>query len=129
MPCFLDFGDVSTRGDLTDENINGLRDIALACPELPLILSHIMGGLGVRKAVVMLIRRVSNLYMDITGILEYWREAARDVGPDRVLFATGAPFTDPGILISNVQYARTLDEKTKADICGGNLRRMLENVR
>lgn len=129
VPCFLDFGDVSTRGDLSDQDVNGIREIALAHPELQLVLSHVMGYLGLHPAVVPLIRRVKNVHLDITGIIEYWREVAHEVGPERVFFATGAPFTDTGILISNVQYARGLDEKAKRMISGGNIRRLMEGVR
>lgn len=129
VPCFLDFGEVSSRGALTDHDVNGIRDIALAHPELPLILSHIMGGLGVHPAVVPLIRRTRNLHIDICGILEFWREVATQVGPERVLFATGAPFTDPGILISNVQYAHEIDEQAKKMIYGDNLRGLVGEVR
>lgn len=129
VPCFLDFGSASTQGNLRDDQINELRNLARAHPDLPLILSHVMGGLGVHYAVVPLIRRVPNLYLDITAVLEYWRTIAYEVSAERVLFATGAPFTDPGILVSNVQYARDLDERQKKLICGDNLRRLLENVR
>lgn len=129
VPCFLDFGHMNTRGDLTDADVAGIRDIALAHPELPLVISHIMGGRGLHPAMVPLIKRVPNLHLDITGILEYWRQVAVEVGPERVLFATGAPFTDPGILISNVQYALELDENMKEMICGDNLRRLMGEVR
>ncbi len=127
--CFLDFGTDTTMGSPGDSDINGIREIALAHPELPMVFSNVVGGLGIHYAVVPLIRRTKNLYIDITGILEYWREVAREVGPDRVLFATGAPFTDPGIYISNVQYARGLDESAKRMICSDNLRRLLGGVR
>ena len=128
VPCFLDFGDLSTKGYPSETAVENIRQIALAHPELPMILSHIMGGLGLHPAVIPLMHRVDNVYLDIAGILEYWREVARDISPERVLFATGAPFTDPGILISNVQYARRLDEKQKAMIYGDNLRRLMEGV-
>ena len=128
VPCFLDFGEASTQGSLTDTDVNGVRELALAHPALPLILSHVMGGRGVHPAIVPLIRRVPNLHIDITGIVECWRVVALEAGPDRVLFATGAPFTDPGILVSNVQYACNLDEEAKALICGGNLRRLMGAV-
>lgn len=129
VPCFLDFGEATTSGTLSDTDVDGVREIALAHPELPLVLSHVFGGLGVHPAVLHLIHRTPNVHIDITGILAYWREVAREVGSDRVLFATGAPFCGPGILISNVQYARGLDEEAKRMICGGNLRRLLETVR
>lgn len=129
IPCFLDFGADSTQGALRDDQVNELRNLALAHPRLPLILSHVMGGLGVHYAVVPLIRRVPNVYLDITGILEYWRTVAYEVGAERVLFATGAPFTDPGILVSNVQYDARLTLHQKKLICGDNLRHLLGSVR
>lgn len=129
IPCFLDFGAESTVASLSDGDINDIRDIALAHPDLPMIFSNVVGGLGIHYAIVPLIRRVRNLYIDITGILEFWSEVAQNVGPDRVLFATGMPFTDPGIYISNVQYARGLDETAKRMIYGDNLRRLLGGVR
>ena len=129
VPCFFDFGPLeSTLGSLADHEVDALRSIALDHPQLPMILSHVMGGLGVHPAVAYLIRRVPNIYLDITGILEFWRKVAYEVGPDRVLFATGMPFTDPGILVSNVQYARGLDESAKRMICGDNLRRLMGSV-
>ena len=129
IPCFLDFGGVSTIGQLTDGDVNGVREIARAHPRLPMVFSHIMSGGGIHRGVVPLIRRLSNLYIDVTGVLGYWREVARDLSPERVLFATGAPFTDPGIYVSNIQYARGPDEAAKRMMCGDNLRRLLEEVR
>lgn len=130
VPCFLDFGGMdSTLGELSDGDVDALCAMTLAHPDLPMVLSHVMGGLGIHPAVSYLMRHVPNLYMDITGILEYWRTAAVDLGPERVLFATGMPFVDPGILISNVQYAHELDTHAKRLICGDNLRRLLGGVR
>lgn len=129
VPCFLDFGDVSTLGDMRDGDVNGAREIALAHPQLPMVLSHVMGGLGVHPAIVPMIRRTENIYIDICGILEYWREVAWEISPERVLFSTGAPFFDPGLSVANVQYARRLDEEAKGHISGGNLRRLLGAVR
>jgi predicted TIM-barrel fold metal-dependent hydrolase len=130
IPCFFDFGPPeSTLGELSDLDVDAVRSIALAHPQLPIILSHVMGGLGVHPAVTYLIQRVPNIHIDISGILEYWRNVARDAGPERVLFATGLPFTDPGILVSNVQYALDLDENAKRMICGDNLRRLMGGVR
>lgn len=129
VPCFLDFGVDSTRGSLGDQQVNELRSLALAHPRLPLILSHVMGGLGVHYAVLPLMRQVPNLYLDITGILDYWRRAAYEIAPERVLFATGAPFTDPAILVANVQYDSRLTPQQKKLISGDNLRRLLANVK
>jgi predicted TIM-barrel fold metal-dependent hydrolase len=129
VPCFLDFGEHATTSDMTTGDVDGVRAIALAHPDLPLILSGVFGGLGVHPGVVPMIKRVPNVHLDVAGILEFWREVAVDVGPERVLFSTGAPFMDPGLYVSNVQYARRLDGPAKRLICGDNLRRLLEGVR
>lgn len=114
---------------MKDTDVEGIYRIATAHARLPLIFSHVMGGLGIHPGIPVMVRRTDNVYMDIAGILEYWRETARDAGPQRVLFATGAPFTDPGILVSNIQYAGGFDEKDKKLMYGDNLRRLLGEVR
>jgi predicted TIM-barrel fold metal-dependent hydrolase len=130
IPCFFDFGPAdSTLGPMTEQEVDAVRQLAQKHPKLPIVLSHVMGGLGVHPSVQYLIHRVPNVYLDITGILEYWRTVAIDVGAERVLFATGMPFTDPGILVSNVQYAHQLDDKAKRLIYGDNLRRLMGGVR
>ena len=130
IPCFLDFGtQTSTLGSLAEHDVDNLYIITHKHPDLPIILSHVMGGLGIHPAAIYLAYRSQNLYFDVTGILEYWRTIAYDVSPDRILFASGMPFTDPGILVSNVQYTLGLDNSAKKKICGDNLRRLIGGVR
>lgn len=129
VPVFLDFGAFSTCGSLTDTDVNGVRDLALAHPNLPMVLSHVMGGLGVHPGILHLMRRVDNLYMDVTGLLEYWRIMAHEVGPHRILFATGTPFTDPGILVANIQYMIGFSAEEKKLMYSDNLRRLLGRVK
>ena len=129
VPCFCDFGGVSTLGELTDADVAGLREIASSHPRLPLVVSHVMGGLGVHPAVPHLVRQMSNLRIDVSGIMDFARVIAREVGPQKVLFATGAPFADPGLLVGTVQYDHDLDVEAKRLICGDNLRGLLEEVR
>ena len=129
IPTFFDFGSTETTiGELSDTDVDALYVMVQKHPHLPVVISRIMGGLGVHPAIIPLISRLPNLYIDITGILEYWRTVAYKAGPDRVLFATGIPFTDPGILVSNVQYALDLDDTAKRMICGDNLRKLIGGV-
>jgi predicted TIM-barrel fold metal-dependent hydrolase len=136
VPCFLDFAPTgyhapygSTLGNPDDWAIHQLREICLAHPKLPLVLSHISGGLGIAYSVLPLMRRVPNLSLDITGVMDHWRKAAAELGPERVFFASGMPFYDPAILVSNVQYAHEITDDAKRKICGDNLRRLMEVVR
>lgn len=135
IPCLLDFSDTRAHGNATtcgipsDTAVDQLRDICLAHPHLPMILSHVSGGLGISYPILPLMRRVPNLHLDITNVVDYWRRVVGELGPQRVFFATGMPFYDPAIFISNVQYARGLDAAAKRSIYGDNLRRLLEDAR
>ena len=132
--CLLDFANtrvqtrVSTQSNPTDEAVGGLREICLTFPEIPMILSHVSGGLGIAYPLIPLMHRVPNLHMDITSIVDYWRHVVRDLGPTRVFFATGMPFYDPAIFVSNVQYASDLALEDKKAIYSGNIRRLLGAV-
>ena len=132
VPCLLDFAEPmnpATASVPTDFALNALREICLAHPALPMILSHASGGLGLAASTLPLLYRVPNLMMDITSVVDYWREVASEAGPERVVFASGMPFYDPSILVSNVQYEPSLSVQAKKRICGENVRALLEAVR
>lgn len=134
IPCLVDFGSCNYSGGGTnsvpnDAEINQLREIVLAFPDLQFILSHASGGLGIAKSALPLMYRCANLHIDITGVVDYWRRAARDIGPERVFFATGMPYYDGGILTSNVQYEPGLSLAARKMIYGGNIRCLMEAVR
>jgi len=57
-------------------------------------------GWGFRRRRLALLHRTANVYLDITSVVDYWREAARRIGPSRVVFATGMPFYDPATFVS-----------------------------
>jgi len=136
VPCLLDFapcsyspphGATNTTPDAM--TMDKLREICLAHPDLQMVLSHVSGGLGIAYPTLPLIYRVPNLHLDITSIVDYWRNVAREAGPERVFFATGMPYYDPSILVPNVQYDPHLSVEAKRQICGDNLRRLLEAVK
>jgi len=127
--CFMDFGTSQLIGDCSNEELNAIRDMAIAFPDLNLVFSFVMGGLGIHPGILPLMKQVDNLYIDNLSILEYWRRAAREIGPERVIFSTGAPFKDTGMFISDIQYAVDFDEEAKKLMCGSNLRRLLGGVK
>lgn len=130
--CLLDFAPVrfpATNCMPDSLMLDRLREVCLAHPGLPMILSHHSGGLGVAQPTMPLMHRAANLMIDLTGVVDYWREVARDLGPQRVVFATGMPFYDPATFVGNVQYDDGLDTPAKKLICGDNVRRLLEGVR
>lgn len=132
VPCLLDFAPprFGATNCVPDASmLDKLREICLAHPELPMILSHHSGGLGLSAATMPLMHRAGKLMIDVTGVVDYWREAARNLGPQRVVFATGMPFYDPATFVANVQYDEVLDAQAKRLICGDNVRALLEGVR
>jgi predicted TIM-barrel fold metal-dependent hydrolase len=94
-----------------------------------MILSHVFCGTGLELPTLPLLRQCPNVHLDVLGIIKYWRTVAMELGPERVFFASGAPFKDPSTFVSNVQYARRLTPEDKKRICGDNLRRLMEGVR
>jgi predicted TIM-barrel fold metal-dependent hydrolase len=135
VPCLLDFSSAegypqaSTQSVPRDAAIDGLRGILVAHPELPAVLSHASGGLGLSHATLPLMHRVPNLALDITSVVDYWRKVTQALGATRVFFATGMPFYDPASFVSNVQYALDVTVEEKKAICGGNIRQLMEAVR
>lgn len=135
VPCMLDFapagyaaGAGRTCGRPDDAAMNGLRDICLAHPDLPMVLSHVSGGLGLARSTLPLMHRAANLHLDVTSVVNYWRTVAAELGPERIFFATGMPFYEPATFIANIQYARGFDLEAKRRMCGENLRALMEAV-
>ena len=60
--------------------------------------------------------------------MDYRRKIAVEVNPGKILFATGAPFSDPGLFVANIQYDHMLDDDAKKLVCGGNLRNLIEAI-
>jgi predicted TIM-barrel fold metal-dependent hydrolase len=132
VPCLLDFAPVrfpATHCVPDSLMLDRLLETALAHPQLPMVLSHHCGGLGLSWPTIPLMHRAANVLIDTTSVVDYWREVARDLGPRRAVFATGMPFYDPAVFVGNVQYDENLDTAAKRLICGDNLRGLLEAVR
>lgn len=134
VPCLLDFvftrdrTAASTQSTPDSHAMDKLRECCLAHPELPMILSHVSGGRGLAYPTQTLMRRVPNLHIDTTCIVDYWRVAWSELGASRAFFATGMPFYDPSMFVSMVQYASEVPLEDKKAMCGDNIRRLLEDV-
>lgn len=136
VPCLLDFadtgrfsGDVTTQSVPDDATVDKLREVCIAHPRLPMILSHVSGGLGLAFSTMTLLRRAPNLHIDTTSIGGWWRRVVTELGAERVVFGSGTPIYDPGMVVSIVQYSDDVDLATKKAIYCGNTVRLMEAVR
>jgi predicted TIM-barrel fold metal-dependent hydrolase len=127
IPAFCCFGTDSVFGAPAPSDITGLYEMTRKYPDLPFVFSNVMGGLGIPPELFHLILKRENAFLDITGILTFWREAVKKAGAGKVLFATGAPYVEPGILLYNVQYEPGLSAADKRRIYCGNIRKLMEN--
>jgi len=122
LPVFYHVPMRSTNEDLTDWKL--VDEICKAHPRLRLVLLGV-GSPGVRALLRMLAvhRRlmVGLTNLRAWGIVEKINAA---FGPERLLFATGAPEFDPGYAMGMVTGAE-IPESHKRLIAGGNLQRLL----
>ncbi|MFP4382711.1 MAG: amidohydrolase family protein [Spirochaetia bacterium] len=128
IPAFCCFGTDSVFGAPSPNDIAGLYEMTEMFKDLPFIFSNVMGGLGIPPELFHLILKRENTFLDISGILTFWREAVKHAGAGKVLFATGAPYVEPGILLYNVQYEPGLSATEKRKIYSGNIRQLMENT-
>jgi uncharacterized protein len=72
-----------------------------------------------------LVKRHSNLYVDTSGIgsLKYLEMAARELAPERILFASFAPELDARVGMETIRLLKL--PQSQAKILGGNILRLL----
>ena len=113
---------------LHEEPAANLRKMALHCPTLPLVVSHLGGSPDGMNEKLVLAKELSNVYLDICG----WGherlgmiEKGVDMGlEDRILYGSDFPVNEPGgplIRILNSSMSKTVKRK----ILSENLRRLM----
>jgi predicted TIM-barrel fold metal-dependent hydrolase len=113
---------------LNETDWEEIQTLAERHPTLPII---VMGALyRISRVIFPLFKRHPNLYLEISGYQVHrgLEEAAEVVGARQFLFGTRLPEFTPAAAIMMVNYARLSDED-RALIAGGNLRRILSEVR
>ncbi len=121
IPAFCCFGTNSIFGAPDYQDIQWLYELTRRFPDLPFIMTAVMGGLGIPPELFHLVLKRENVFIDILGILTFWREAVKQSGAEKVVFASGAPFVEPGILLYNVQYEPFLSVPEKRKIYSENI--------
>ena len=96
-----------------------LGNLARAFPEAKIICGHM--GQGMFYDAILAARRHPSLYLEISQQGEHSFEAAcREIGADRLIFGSDAPYGHPGGIKRMVEAAALSDEE-KRQILGGNI--------
>jgi len=119
VPLFLDTSEVS---------LGGAAAICGSHPKLPVISTHV--GYRSLRELYAIWERHKNHHVDTSMQTTHCglEDACPRFGAERYVFGTNWPHFTAGAAIAHVMYARISDED-KAKIAGGNLRRLIEEVR
>lgn len=114
--------------ETTEVSLGAAAAICAAHPELP-VISTFVGYRSLRELYAIW-ERHKNHHADTSMLVTHCgvEDICGRFGPERLLFGTHWPFFTPGSAIAHIAYARISDE-AKAQIAGGNLHRLLEEVR
>ena len=110
------------------EKLGAVHDLCQRHPQLPVVFTA--PRVRYNRALYLAMQACPNLYCDT---VPFWNfnnveHFARNLGPERVLFGSGLPHRDPGGILAMVALAR-LDDDSKQKIAGGNLERLLQEVK
>ncbi len=101
-----------------------IAELAAAFPRVPVILDHMGYRYFVPEAVAAA-RRTPNLYLATTGVMEphFIRMAVKEVGAERVMFGTNAPFVHSSTQLLVVRQAE-LSEAEEQKVLAENAARV-----
>jgi len=125
---YLEANSVLTLIARPDIEWNALVSLTDNFPRLPLVLLDI--GYRSDRHLFPLLRRFPMLHFDSAMYLGHRQLEAyvKEHGPDRLLFGSRLPLYTPASSLAVLASARICDDARRA-IAGGNLRRLLEQVR
>lgn len=101
-------------------------------PTVDFIIPHLgsfSDDWAAQSALIPLLARYPNLYTDTSGVRRFdlLEQAVQTAGPNKVLFGSDGPWLHPGLELAKVRALR-LAPKDEAQICGGNLLRLLHST-
>lgn len=110
-----------------DGDIEEIRTVAEAFPDLNIIIAHPNDGAENMKKRISYIKKYSNLYMDISGHApDRWgflRYAIDNGGREKLLFGSDFPVCNPAVYVSIVQ-SEFLTEDERTAVFAGNFKRL-----
>ena len=113
---------------LFETSLPDAANLATEYPGLPFII-HAPGTRN--RELIPCLKQAKNLYISIAPRFSAFRgleHLARDVGVDRMLFASGFPISEPGATIAYLAYSG-LSNADVDMIAHGNLLRLMEGIR
>lgn len=125
MPVFLDMDIGHWSEPLPWDDIAALCELY---PNAPIIVTRL--GCGDNRYLFPLMKRYENLYFEISYFAAHlgMEGVAKRFGVKRMLFGTDAPVHAPACPIGMLYYS-CLTEEEKADVAGGNLERLIGEIR
>src|SRR5215813_8903607 len=106
-----------------DASLDALEPLLRSYPRLPLILGH-MGFAGTDASAIRLARRYDNLFLETSvGSFEAIREAARRLGPTKILYGSEGPIHHPGAELKKLELLH-LPSGAMERICSNNIKEL-----
>lgn len=112
------------------EKVANFHLIASEYPQIPLIMAH-LGSFASRDwtehlAAIDVARRYPNVYLDTSSVVffQFLEKAAREAGPDKLIFGSDGPELDSRVELYKVKLLK-LSPADEAKVLGGNIRRLL----
>jgi len=114
--------------DVTELDIAGAVALCGRYPELPVVLCDVSWGSD--RQINALFGKVPNLHLDTWAFQGHraYERFCELFGSERLLFSTGLPERSPGAARMMAVYEQ-IDEEARRNIAGGNLLRLLGDVR
>ena len=106
-----------------------VRTVAERFPETRFIAAHLGVSENFHSGIDAVLSCSSgNLWLETSGLellyTGYLAFTVREVGPDRVLFGSGAPLIEPSVMVRMLELAE-LDDRARTLIAGANAERLL----
>ncbi len=113
--------------------VSAVELLATQYPDVSFIIPHLGSFADDWRAQLALIdplERYSNIYTDTSGVRRFdlLAQAVRRAGARKILFGSDGPWLHPGVEVAKV-YALELPPAEEALILGGNLLRLIKDVR
>ncbi len=97
----------------------GFLRLARRFPTVPIVLKHM--GYQLAQDAIVAAREAENIYLETSANWPMWiRHALRQLGPERILYGSDAPFMTPDVEMAKITMLPGLTDSAKEMILSGN---------